>query len=504
MTTLIATITYVAGIIWLFYLAHDAKARTSKALWIPVIWLLIIGSRPVSAWLNAGPTMSQEEGYAEGNPFDAMVFGVLIAAGVAILVRRSSQVGRFLRGNAPLLLYFAYCALSIGWSDQSFVAFKRWIKAVGDLVMILIVLTDPNPVAAMKRLFSRVGFVLLPLSVLFIKYYPKIGRSFSKSWIPMFGGVTTQKNSLGLLCLVCGLGSLWSFVGTYEDRTMPHRVRHLVAHGIILATAIWLFKTSDSMTSFSCFLMAGAVMVLTTRRYVIKRPRVVLALISGCIGLSLFALFADETGLLVHALGRNTTLTGRTLVWQAVLSMHTNPWLGTGFQSFWAGSRLERVGEMTEQGIMEAHNGYLELYLNLGFGGIALLAVLIVSGYRNVLAAFRRDPHAGGLLLAFFTAVLIYNLTEAGFTLMTPTWIAFLLAVTFVPPSLRHKKREQEATWPLIGSCSEDKSELLTGSTYQLQWDELQSSPSPLEEGDPCSARMALAESVRGSCHEGG
>jgi hypothetical protein len=48
MNTLLATLVYCAGIAVIFYLDRDEKVRTSKALWIPVIWLLINGSRPVS------------------------------------------------------------------------------------------------------------------------------------------------------------------------------------------------------------------------------------------------------------------------------------------------------------------------------------------------------------------------------------------------------------------------------------------------------------------------
>ena len=296
--------------------------------------------------------------------------------------------------------------------------------------------------------------MLLPLSVLFIKYYPSIGRSFSKDWMPTYGGVTTQKNSLGMICLVCGLGSLWAFIGAYRDRTTSHRVRHLAAHGIIVAVAIWLFITSNSMTALSCFVMAGTVMVMTMWRYFIKRPLAVHAIVGGCVFLSLFALFFDTSGMLVHTLGRNTNLTGRTDIWKAVLSMHTNPLVGTGFESFWMGRRLERVDEILKDSIQEAHNGYLELYLNLGWIGLVLLAGVIVTGYRNVLAVFRRDPDAGRIRLALFTAGVIYSFSEAGFRMMSPIWIAFLLAVTFVPPGLQQQRRRRASQILVNGHLS--------------------------------------------------
>jgi len=446
MNPLLATIVFVAGILGLFFLDRDAKARTSKALCIPVVWILINGSRPVSTWFQSGPTIAQTDLGTEGSPFDATIYLILIALALVVLARRSRRVGQFLRANLPILLFFSYCALSLVWADYPFVAFKRWIKAVGDLAMILIVLTDADPLAATKRLYARGAFVLLPLSVLFIKYYPDLGRSYNPwTWMPMYSGVTTYKNLLGMVCLVFGLGSVWSFIEAYEERRMPHRMRHLVAHGVVIVMAIWLFVTADSMTSLSCFVMAGAVMVASTGRWVEKRTGLVHIMIATVVALSIGALFLDTGGFLVSSLGRNVTLTGRKDIWKAVLSIHINPFLGAGFESFWVGSRLERMWNMTAKGINEAHNGYLETFLNLGWVGLALLAGLIATGYRNVLAVFRSDPHAGRLRLGFFTAALIYSLTEAGFRMMGSIWTAFLLAILAVPPGLLRRERPKKS-----------------------------------------------------------
>ena len=64
---------------------------------------------------------------------------------------------------------------------------------------------------------------------------------------------------------------------------------------------------------------------------------------------------------------------------------------------------------------------------------MALLATIIIAGYRNALCVLRTDPEAGRLRLAYIVVGLAYGLTEAGFRLMTPMWIAFLLAVIVIP-----------------------------------------------------------------------
>src|SRR5664279_217027 len=167
----IATIVFALGILGLFVLDRDRQAQTSKALWIPVVWLLINGSRPVSHWLaiagyGTAVSFDTPDQYLDGSPSDRLVYTILIVAALMILISRRGQVGALLRRNGPVLLFFVYCGLSVLWSDYTFVAFRRWTKAVGDIVMVLVVLTDPDRPSAVKRLLARVGFVLVPLSIL--------------------------------------------------------------------------------------------------------------------------------------------------------------------------------------------------------------------------------------------------------------------------------------------------------------------------------------------------
>jgi len=440
MTPPIATLLFAIGILGLFLLDRDRKARTSKALWLPVVWLLIVGSRPVSMWLGMAPLLESPDQYLEGSPLDRSVFIALLALGLIVLIGRRRQIGAVLRANAPILLFFFYCALSIFWSDYPFVAFKRWTKAVGDLVMVMVVLTDPDRSAAVKRLLAWTAFLLIPLSVLLIKYYPDLGRGYSPwTWTYYYTGVTTGKNLLGMICLILGLGSVWRFLTANRGRHSRQRTGQLIAHGIVLAMVVWLFWMINSLTSLSCFLLAGGFMTVTSLRTLARKPAVAHLLLVGVVSVSLFALFFDSGGGLVGTLGRDATLTGRTAIWKLVLGMTGNRLVGTGFESFWLGERLKKMWNIYWFHANEAHNGYLEVFLNLGWIGLALLALLMVTGYRNVFAALRRDPELSRLGLAYFVVAVIYNFTEAGFRMMTPVWIFFLLAATRVPEAAVHE-----------------------------------------------------------------
>ena len=62
----------------------------------------------------------------------------------------------------PILIYFSILCISILWSDYPFVAFKHWNKGIGDIVMVLIILTDPILYAALKRVLNRVRLCAPP------------------------------------------------------------------------------------------------------------------------------------------------------------------------------------------------------------------------------------------------------------------------------------------------------------------------------------------------------
>jgi exopolysaccharide production protein ExoQ len=115
-----------------------------------------------------------------------------------------------------------------------------------------------------------------------------------------------------------------------------------------------------------------------------------------------------------------------------VLKFADNPFFGSGFESFWLGKRFQDIRSILG-GLNQCHNGYLEIYVNLGFVGLALLAAVMVTGYRNVIAALRHDPEVGPLRLAYFVVGVIYNFTEAGMKMMSPVWIFFLLSIMALP-----------------------------------------------------------------------
>jgi O-antigen ligase len=440
---IVAAIIFTIGIVGLFYLDRHQGSQVSKAFWIPAVWLFLISSRPISWWLGMAPNFKAVDAtqvYVEGSPIDRAVFAFLMLAALAVLVTRRGRVEPLLRKNVLILLYFGFCAVSIVWSDFPVVAFKRFIKAIGDLGMVLIILTESDPLAALRRLVSRLGFLLFPLSILFIKYYPDIGRRLTNSWTLEPTGVTTQKNGLGVDCMMYGVLFLWMFVSVYRERGDLARRRRLLSYGTIIAMIIWLLSQCKSTTSITGLVSAGGLMWFASRPS--RKPAIVHLLVIAVLSIAVTAVFLDPGGGMVVALGKDPTLSGRKNIWKLVLGLHTNPWIGTGFESFWLGPRLEFMrNALPNFPINEAHNGYLEVYSNLGWAGICFIALLLVTAYKRVMSGIRRSPKKASLLLGFFVCTLFYAFTEAAFRMMTVAWVFLLLVIVAGSQAVLFRRR---------------------------------------------------------------
>jgi len=428
----LATLLCALGIAGLFCLNRDKSAHTSRALWIPVIWFWILGSRAISVWLGGGFASASADQMMDGSPTDAFVFLVLLVGGLAVLALRGNRPFSVMGANWPIMLYFLYCLMSVVWSDYPDVAIKRWFKATGDCVMALVVVTDPHPVAALRRLFARLGFVLLPASVLLIKYYPYLGRTYSQwSGQGYNTGVTTDKNLLGLTTYVLALGAFCQVLRLWRKSSLKNRSRQLVAQCTLLGFGIWLLSNADSATSSACFTVGAAVMLVTGLRRIRGRPAAVHALVLTLVLLWGLAKFTGADEAVVHALGRKPDLTGRASdIWPLLIPMAPNALVGAGFESFWLGPRLQKVWDaFPNLYVSEAHNGYIEVYLNLGVIGLTLIILILVHGYRRSVAAFRIDPNSGRLMLGYVVSAVMYSYTEAGFRMLDYAWSFLLLAI---------------------------------------------------------------------------
>jgi O-antigen ligase len=371
----------------------------------------------------------------EGSPLDAGVYCALIAAGLYVLHQRRVSLSEIVRNNQWLTIFLLYCFVSIVWSDFPFVAFKRWIKILGHPMMVLIVLTEPDPEEALVRLMKRCAYVIVPVSILFIKYYPEWGRGFDL-WTgeATNNGIATGKNMLGADCLILGLFFFWHLLQTWRvDRGRTRRKELLLIAGFLIAIW-WLLAKAQSSTALASLLVAVLIVVLLGQPIVNKRM-IGTYLVVGIVIYALADATLGVSGRVIELLGKSPTLTDRTTLWEDVLKVKINPILGAGFESFWLGERFKQFAETRWWQPNQAHNGYLETYLNLGLVGVFILIGLLIATFRKTRLELLRNFEFGRFRLGFLAVVVLFNWTEATFKALHPVWFIFyIIAMDYPKP----------------------------------------------------------------------
>jgi len=427
-----------------FLLRWEARLHQKNfgALWLPTIWIFFVASRFPGQWLpilgvplggggEAGTTS------ADGSPLDALFLLVLIVLGINELLRRRLDFNHLRTHSLWVVIFFGYCFLAITWSDFPFVAFKRWIKIIGHPVMALIILTERDRVVALCRVLSRAGFMLLPLSVLFIKYYPQYGRGFD-AWSGMATnqGVCLNKNELGYNCLIFCLFFVWNLLMLWKQPKSRRRTEQLaVVLGFIAMTA-WLLRMANSATSLACLSLGIGIMVVVAFRWISKRHFGTIVIVTAIV-VAILESSLDIYASTLRMLGRDPNLTDRTEVWEDVLAYPINPLLGAGFESFWLGDRLKVLWEKWWWQPNQAHSGYIETYINLGFAGLAILVGWIISAFKKSQKELLTDFDFGRFRMAFLFAMLFYNYTEAAFKGVHFMWTMFHIISMDYPPRAR-------------------------------------------------------------------
>lgn len=410
-------------------LRRDLRERPAfgSALWLPVVWIFFTASRFPGQWLQLFGLRGAGGSLEEGSPLDAAFFLGLILCGLRVLSERDVRLSEFIRQNTWLAIFFIYCLLAILWSDFPFVAFKRWIKILGHPVMALVILTEPQPTEALRRVLKRVAYLYLPLSILFIKYYPEYGRGFD-SWtgLGFNQGIALNKNELGYSCMIFGLFFAWNLLTVRRlADPLQRRSETIVSIGFLLMVA-WLLQRAQSATSFACLLLGIATLILIACPLVPKRRIGTSVIVVLAVALAL-ELTLDLRANIIRMLGRDPTLTDRTEVWADVLAYPINPILGAGFESFWLGPRLDVLWEKWPWQPNQAHNGYIETYINLGAIGVALLAAWILATFAGCRAELFRDFDFARFRLASLFMIVTYNYTEATFRGVAFVWTLFNL-----------------------------------------------------------------------------
>jgi exopolysaccharide production protein ExoQ len=369
---------------------------------------------------------------------------LLTALTVASLAVSDWVTLRHQRIPLGVLMLLAWAATSITWSADH----HGSVSAVTTLAASVItgvgtcLILDLEQVAHIVMIVVKVLLVATLLSIVLFPTWATAPPELD----PVIGwhGPFTHKNGLGSFLVIAVVTML----------VIPTRRRILWASVIAV-----LLVGSQSSTALAISLIAvGAVVVrsvLLSQSRATRRALVTFIAAVGAIGVLALSRRPD---LLLTALGRGSTLSGRTEIWTAVeRRIAERPWAGWGWGGVWRSDSEPTLSMWREARFhaFHAHNGYLDVLLQVGCVGLVLfLGVLLRTAQQ--LGARASDPTSMWALLVLFSLSMTAISESAPFT-ATPG-LLFLFA--FATATLQRRSAspgcagrggaEPAATAPLV------------------------------------------------------
>jgi len=444
----------LAFIVFLFRRDIGERPNVSGALWLPLLWLLLGSSRPFTTWLNIFglPVPFSGGSSEEGNPVEASFIYAMAIAGLFVLIQRQVSFPEVLQRNGWIVAFIAYCFISVVWSDYPFTSFKRVTKIFNHPIMALIVLTEPDFEEALTRLMKRCAYVVVPVSILFIKYYPQLGVSYDAwSGVQVTQGISVGKNGLGTDCLILGFFFFWYLLQTWRTERTTQRRNELRLIAGFLIGILYLLRLSHSATSTICLLVAILVVVFVGIHPTIKNY-IGMYTLAGLVLLIAAELEFGISGRLSESMNRGSDLTGRTELWAHCLENQFHPILGAGYDSFWIGESRARIAAFYNKwNPGGSHNSYLDTYLDLGLIGLSILIGLLIATFWKIRPELFRNFEWGRYRWAFLVAVILRGWTESTFKTNSALWFVFyiiamdypLTHLTTVQPFVRVARSEE-------------------------------------------------------------
>ena len=402
-------------VIYLLRLERKRAPGVSGAVWIPTVWMMSCACKPLANWFSNGQVA--EGGVEAGSPMDRNLLIVLIIAGIFILLRRNLDWQSFQKNNKWLIAIYLFALISIIWSDFPLISARRYLRFSGTLLMALVVLSERDPLDAFEGVLRRTAFVLIPFSLLLIKYFPAFGVMYGRwSGEVMWVGVADQKNSAGIIFFVSAFYLFWRLLREWRTRGFRRLTKQSYADGFVLLLALYLLKGAPnafSATSVSVLILG--VGTLSCLLWMQGRRKMVGLAVLMAIAVILFLYgFGTPFGArtigsgILQMLGRDATFTDRDQIWAELIPIvMQRSILGHGYGGFWILA--------TKNQVTEAHNGYLDVMLVLGVVGVFLVFGFVVSMCRAAHAALHRDFWWGALGFCFLIMIVLHNTSEASF-----------------------------------------------------------------------------------------
>jgi exopolysaccharide production protein ExoQ len=350
-----------------------------------------------------------------------------------------------LRQNAVIFSVLGWAILSVLWSDLPMTSAVNVFRLTIDLALVLY-LFERYSANDIQKLMLLVGYVAAFGTVVMVLVFPQYGlQSRGLYALGAWEGIFGHKNICGQTIMLLLLPAFFvKLDGTYAR----------ILRGGYIATALVIIVMTRSAAAwiFSVCCLTFVVLLKLIMRMPRKDVAAVMVAIAGT-GVAAGAAITANFSSLMYALGKDPTLTGRTMIWSALLrSLLKHPLNGYGLMAFWQSELKGESANFTLQmhlpGYGSADSAIIELGLELGLIGLLLYGAIFFVAVKDAAYCIARGATPAVL---WYASILVYTMTSniEGGALLRPSDLACILPfVAYV--GLRREARRLRQSEPLI------------------------------------------------------
>jgi len=311
--------------------------------------------------------------------------------------------------GAPFVVLLLFLSLaSIAWSGDFSTTLVKSVALIITTVFALYI-GQIIDIQSLENQLQKVLTILLVISIFFAMASPTYGRHLDGVHRGLVTGVFHHKN---IFARITTLSAFIYFIFFLRHYAWQKRIINLILFIISILLIFW----SESATGIVTILVIVPITFLVNKFKIVDFKIHISALITLVIGILTVRYIALNFEEVLEFLGKNATLSGRTILWVLlIVDIIKSPLVGYGYGSYWETTNSEKFESFIRntEWVTHAHNGYIEIVLDLGLIGLIIFLAVILRNYRKILHSYGKLSDDRSFFLLFTIFYLTMNITQS-------------------------------------------------------------------------------------------
>jgi exopolysaccharide production protein ExoQ len=401
------------------------KSLATFERWFVILSVIFYSSGPLPLLLAGGSGQGIDEDNAPAIDYTMLqsVFFLNYLISLFLLIIRWKKATYTLSKDWTIWLLMIITVASVFWSFTPQVTRARSIALVGTSLFGLYI-ASRYTIREQIKLLGWSFILIIIMSFLFAILLPHYGTMDAGVHTGSWRGIYVHKNVFGK---VIGIGGI-VFMLLVMDGKEKWWFSWL---GLVLSFCLlFLSRSSSSMINFLTVIALIPVYRVLRLQYYLMIP-ILIAIVTIGGGLSLW--LNQNAGILLGSIGKDPTLTGRTDMWPQIMDMiWKEPWLGYGYNAFWNdwNSPCAYVWYAVKWTPPNSHNGFLDLWLDLGLLGVVVFGIgFSLTIVRGLYSLRTKEYWMNFWGILYLTYLVLCNLTESSLVIRNDIfWLLYITA----------------------------------------------------------------------------